>query len=260
MAVKYLPAMLIITGMVLALLVRGATQHAAGTIVAPAIAGDVLVITSTTGRRILVDTSNDAPQLLEFLGQQTPLWTSRTADVLVLTQTGEAWQGALSALVTHGVTSIVVLPAAQSGAASVCAVVQVHCTMVTVGAQWQFDDITMQVVAPNMLWIVWSHGSFLVAHGATSTQIADASRSHTCPRQPCFVSYGWQITPPWTFHDTLRPLGVLYSSGQVQRPAARFNMAQRRPHGEQLWHEQLDGTVTLTLGNPTRIRVSEVSP
>lgn len=260
MAVKYLPAVLIIVSMLLALVTRGMMQGIGGTIVAPALTGDVLIVTTPTGRRIIIDTGNDAPQLLEFLGQQTPLWAPRTADMLVLTQTGAAWQGALHALVTHGVSDIVVLPAAQPGAHAVCTSTTVYCRAVSVGSQWQYHDITMHVVAPNMMWLVWPHGSVLVAHGATSTQLNGIAHTLECPRQPCFISYGWQITPPWTLHDALRLSGVLYSSGQTQRPAARLSMAQRRPYHERLWHEQLNGTITLTFDNPTRIRVSEVFP
>lgn len=260
MAAKFMPTLVIIVCMTAALVVRGVGNTSAGTIVAPAIAGDVLVVTTTAGQRILVDTGNDAPQLLELLGSQTPFWASHSADILVLTQSGQAWQGALGALLDHGVAQVLLLPAARSGAQARCQTGHAQCHDASVGSQWQYDDVTIHVVAPNMVWLVWASGSMLVAHGATTTQLNAGAPTLGCPRRPCMVSYGWQITPPWRLHDALHPNGVLYSSGQTQRPPARFDMAQRRPYHEQLWHEQLHGTITVTLGHPTHIRVSEVFP
>ena len=64
MAVKYFPALIILLSMAGALWWRSLMGDAGGTLSAPAITGDVLVVTTNTGQRILIDTSNDAPALL----------------------------------------------------------------------------------------------------------------------------------------------------------------------------------------------------
>ncbi|MEY2845266.1 MAG: hypothetical protein RL076_812 [Chloroflexota bacterium] len=260
MAVKYFPALIILLSMAGALWWRSLMGDAGGTLSAPAITGDVLVVTTNTGQRILIDTSNDAPALLEFLGAQSAIWQTRSADVVILTQHGTAWQGALASLVDHGITHINVLPAAATGVTTLCQQPHVHCHQRPVGSQWYHDNVAFQVVAANMLWVIWPHGSLLVAHGATSQQLDALAPIGHCPQTPCLLSYAWQITPPWQLHRVLHPAGVLYSSGQTQQPAARLSMAQRRLSHETLWHEQLHGTITITLHNPTRIRVSEVWP
>jgi hypothetical protein len=260
MAGKYLPALVMLVCMAGTLWWRSMLWSAEGTLTAPAITGDVLVVTTTNGQRILIDTSNDAPTLLEFLGMQSPLWQTQSADVVILTQRGAAWQGALASLVDHGLRTIIVLPAARLGATTSCQVPHVQCYQQGVGSQWYHDDVRFHVVATNMLWVIWPHGSLLVAHGATSQQLNEIAPTLQCPQVPCLLSYAWQITPPWQVHTVVHPAGVLYSSGQTQQPAARLSMAQRRPYGESLWHEQLHGTITVTLQHPTHIRVNEVWP
>lgn len=256
MTARFLP--FVLSGiMMLAIGWQSLLVTANGTIMAPALAGDVLIVTTTHGQRIVIDTGNDAPQLLEFLGMHTALWAPRSADTLVLTHTGSAWQGALTAVLAHGIARVIVLPDAD---ATLCTSIAIPCHVVPVGTQWHQDDVTFRVVAPNMLWVIWAHAGLLVAHSATTAQLETSATTLHCPRPHCFVSYGWEITPPWHLHDALQPLGVLYSNGQTQKPAARLSMAQRRPYHERLWHEQLVGTITISLSNPTRIRVSEASP
>ncbi len=260
MAVKYMPTVIITIAMLAVLWGKGMTTPSAGSVTAPAIRGDTLIVRTTHGDRIVIDTSNDAPQLLAILGNDSSLWQARSADTVVLTQTGAAWQGGLTALVEHGVSQLIVLPAARTEAEPVCQHRVLACLFVAVGDQWQHDDMTFHVVAPNVLWLVWAHGSMLVAHGATTHQLDALADTIQCPHPLCLVSYGWQITPPWQLHRRLHLTGVLYGDGQSQEPAARLSLAQRRPYQESLWHEQLVGTWSLTCNNPTRVRVNEVWP
>ena len=260
MAVKYMPTLMITIAMLAMLWGRSMLMTSAPSLTAPALPGDTMIVRTRHAQRIIIDTGNDAPQLLDMLGSDSSLWQARSADIVVLTQTGAAWQGALAALGTHGVAQLIILPAAQQGAEAVCAQRVTPCVFVAVGDSWQHDDVTVHVVAPNVLWLVWAYGSMLVAHGATTTQLNALAPSLQCPRPLCLVSYGWRITPPWQLHQHLHLTGVLYADGQSQDPAARLSMAQRRPYREYLWHEQLVGTWSLTLDNPPHIRVSEVWP
>ena len=260
MAVKYMPTVIITIAMLAVLWGRGMTTTAAGSVTAPVIRGDTLIVRTTHGYRIVIDTSNDAPQLLDILGNDGSLWQARSADTVVLTQTGAAWQGSLAALVAHGVSLLIVLPAARAGADAICQQQLAVCRFVHVGDQWQHDDMAFHVVAPNVLWLVWAHGSMLVAHGATTQQLDALAATIQCAHPVCLASYGWQITPPWQLHRQLHLTGVLYGDGQSQEPVARLSMARRRPYHESLWHEQLVGTWSLSFSNPTRVRVNEVWP
>jgi len=61
MAVKYFPALIILLSMAGALWWRSLMGDAGGTLSAPAITGDVLVVTTSTGQRILVDNEQRCP-------------------------------------------------------------------------------------------------------------------------------------------------------------------------------------------------------
>ena len=46
----------------------------------PAVTGDAIYVRTNKGRRILIDTGNDAPHLLEFIGHYTPFWQKNIVD------------------------------------------------------------------------------------------------------------------------------------------------------------------------------------
>ena len=60
-------------------------------ILIPALVGDTIYVRTQHGQRILIDTGNDAPHLLEFIGRYTPFWQKNVVDDVILTQPGASW-------------------------------------------------------------------------------------------------------------------------------------------------------------------------
>jgi hypothetical protein len=225
-----------------------------GQIYIPAVAGDAIYVRTQHGQRILVDTGNDAPQLLEFIGRYTPFWQKNVVDYVLLTQSGASWQGGLAAVVVRGVSrQIIWLPATHADATQVCATTTTPCQLAQIGQHWQIDDVTITVDSSNTLWLRWLYGAIYIAQGSTTAQLNARTHSPPCPVVFCMMVYPWQITPPWQLQRMLHPAGIIYSTGQVQEPPARLSLADRRIAHEWLLHEQLNGAVFIDMHNPTRI-------
>lgn len=220
----------------------------------PALVGDAIYVRTQHGQRILIDTGNDAPRLLEFIGRYTPFWQKNVVDNVILTQPGASWQGGLAAVLARGVTNqLIWLPATHEVAPHVCPTTTTPCQLAHVGQRWQFDDVTIQVDSDNTLWLTWPNGALYVAQGSTTAQLNAITHSRPCPDVFCIMVYPWRITPPWQLQRTLHPNGVIYSTGQVQEPPALLNMADRRTAHEWLLHEQLDGDLFIDLRHPPHI-------
>ena len=220
----------------------------------PAVTGDAIYVRTPHGQRILIDTGNDAPRLLEFIGRYTPFWQKNSTDYVILTQRGASWQGGLAAIIARGVSNqLIWLPATHDGAAQVCATTTTPCTLAQVGQQWQIDGVTLTVDSANTLWLQWPTGALYIAQGSTTAQLNAITHSPPCPDVFCIMVYPWRITPPWQLQRALRPAGVIYSTGQVQEPPALLSMADRRVAHEWLLHEQLDGDLFIDMRKPHHI-------
>lgn len=220
----------------------------------PRLAGDALYVRTQHGQRILIDTGNDAPRLLEFIGHYTPFWQKNVVDDVILTQPGASWQGGLAAILARGVSNqLIWLPATHHDATQVCATTTTPCLLAHIGQRWQFDDVTIAVASENTLWLKWPHGALYIAQGGTTAQLNAITHSPPCPVVFCIMVYPWRITPPWQLQRALHPAGIIYSTGQVQDPPARLSMADRRITHEWLLHEQLDGDLFIDMHNPPRI-------
>ncbi len=220
----------------------------------PAVTGDAIYVRTNKGRRILIDTGNDAPHLLEFIGHYTPFWQKNIVDDVILTQTGASWQGGLAAVLARGVTNqLIWLPSTHHLAAQVCATSITPCALAHVGQRWQRDNVSFVVDSANTLWLSWPDGAIYIAQGSTTTQLNSITHSSPCHVDFCMMIYPWRITPPWKLQRMIRPNGIIYSTGQIQEPPARLSMADRRIGHEWLLHEQLDGDLFIQMGNPSRI-------
>ncbi len=220
----------------------------------PVLTGDAIYVRTQHGRRILIDTGNDAPRLLEFIGHYTPFWQKNVVDDVILTHPGASWQGGLAAILVRGVTNqLIWLPATHEVATHVCPTTTTPCQLGHIGQRWQFDDVTIAVDSANTLWLTWPHGALYIAQGGTTAQLNAITHSPPCPVVFCIMVYPWRITPPWQLQRALHPAGIIYSTGQVQDPPARLSMADRRIAHEWLLHEQLDGDLFIDLRNPPRI-------
>lgn len=220
----------------------------------PALTGDAIYVRTQHGQRILIDTGNDAPHLLEFMGRYTPFWQKNITDYVLLTQPGASWQGGLAAILTRGVSNqLIWLPATHDGAAQVCATTTTPCRLAQVGQQWQIDGVTIQVDSHNTLWLRWPGGALYIAQGGTTAQLNTITHSPPCPEVFCILVYSWRITPPWQLQRGLQPTGIIYSTGQVQDPPALLSMADRRMAHEWLRHEQLDGDMFIDMRTPAHI-------
>jgi hypothetical protein len=216
-------------------------------IVVPAMTGDSVIVQTTSGHVILVDTGNDAPKLLEFIGTYRRRIHTQVVDTIIISQSGAAWQGALNALIMRGVTHIIWLPASHDDGTKLCATHPITCTFATRTDQWHIDDLTFQVAGSRSLWVVWQSGQLLVAHGGIESPIVPTTNPMTG------VIYPWRIEPPLDFHHHAQLSFVLYSDGMHPKHAARRSMAQRRIGTERLLHEGIDGDIYITLSNPIRI-------
>lgn len=237
----------IIVIIVVALVASTHSQQQHSQIVVPAIAGDSVIVRTTDGQVILIDTGNDAPKLLEFIGTYRRQVQHGAVDTIIITQSGEAWQGALNALIMRGATHVIWLPASHADGTHLCATQPIQCTFATSSEQWQFDDITLRVAGTHSLWVVWNAGQLLIAHGGIES--SDVPTTHATTG----VIYPWRIEPPLDVHQHAQVSFVLYSDGMHPKRPARRSMAQRRIGTERLFHEQIDGDVYLTLTNPLRI-------
>lgn len=237
----------IIVIIVVALIATTYSQQQHSQIVVPAITGDSVIVRTTSGRVILIDTGNDAPKLLEFIGTYRRQVQHGTVDIVIITQSGEAWQGALNALIMRGATHIIWLPASHADGTRLCPTQPIECTFATSSDQWHIDDITLQVAGAHSLWVMWDSGQLLVAHGGLESPEVPAAHQMTG------IIYPWRIEPPLEFHQHAQLSFVLYSDGMHPKRSARRSMAQRRIGSERLLHEQIDGDVYLTLTNPLHI-------
>lgn len=236
-----------IIGIIVTALITNAYTQQQSQIVIPAIAGDSVIVRTTSGHIILIDTGNDAPKLLEFIGSYRRQVQHSAVDTIIITQSGKAWQGALNALIMRGATHIIWLPASHADGIQRCDTQSIHCTFATSQDQWRIDNITIQVTGAHSLWVIWDSGQLLVAHGGIESPAAPTIRRMTG------VIYPWRIEPPLEFHRDAQLSFVLYSDGMHPKHTARRSMAQRRIGTERLLHEQIDGDIYLTLTNPTRI-------
>jgi hypothetical protein len=193
----------------------------------PALAGDAIYVRTQHGRRILIDTGNDAPRLLEFIGRYTPFWQKNVVDDVLLTQPGANWQGGLAAIIARGVRNqIIWLPATHHIAAQICPTITTPCQLAKSGQRWQIDDVAITVDSHNTLWLRWHYGALYIAQGSTTNQLNAITHSPPCPPSFCIMIYPWRITPPWQLQRALHPTGVIYSTGQTQDPPARLSTAQ----------------------------------
>ncbi len=223
----------------------GQQQHSQ--IVVPALVGDSVIVRTTSGRVVLIDTGNNAPKLLEFIGTYRRRIHTGVVDTIIITQSGDAWQGALNALIMRGASHVIWLPISHADGTILCATYAITCTFATTHDQWRIDDITFQVAGTHSLWILWSSGRLLVAHGGLESPTVPTTQLMTG------AIYPWRIEPPLDFHRDAQLSFVLYSDGMHPKRPARRSMAQRRISTERLLHEQIDGDIYLTLTNPMRI-------
>ena len=240
----YLWQLGVISIIVLTLLASNYTQQQHAQIVIPAIAGDSVIVRTTGGRIVLIDTGNDAPKLLEFIGTYRRQVQHGAVDTIIITQSGAAWQGALQALIMRGSSHVIWLPASHADGAKLCTTQPITCTFATTTTRWQIDNITVHVAGTHSLWLVWPSGQLLVAHGGPES----FARPTTSPMTG--VIYPWRIEPPLALHHHAQLAFVLYSDGMRPTHAARRSMAQRRIANERLLHEDIDGDIYITLSNP----------
>jgi len=237
----------VIVIIVAALVASTYSQQQHSQIVVPAIAGDSVIIRTISGRVILIDTGNDAPKLLEFIGTYRRRIHTGVVDTIIISQSGSAWQGALQALIMRGATHIIWLPASHADGVKLCATHTITCTFATASDQWRFDDITIQVAGAHSLWVIWQTGQLLVAHSAPESFDIPAMRPVTG------LIYPWRIEPLLALHQHAQVAFVLYSDGMHPKRPARRSMAQRRVGNERLLHEHIDGDIYMTLTNPLRL-------
>lgn len=220
-----------------------ATQVAA--IVVPAIAGDTVLIRTAQHQHILVDTANDAPMLLQTIGEQShSIITNATVDFIIITQPGEAWMGSLDALIAHGAHHVAWLPASASTGTEYCArVPHITCTFPAVGHTWHIDELTLRVVGSHSVAVLWPTGGLFITHGVPPTPpILPQPPSGTIG-----LIYPWRIAPERALWDAWPPQFVIYSDGLRPRRAARLSMAKRRIHDEHQFHETIDGTLIIPM-------------
>lgn len=223
------------------------SQQQHSQIIVPAIAGDSVIINTTSGHTILVDTGNDAPKLLEFIGTYRRRIHTKVVDTIIITQSGSAWQSGIHALIVRGVTHIIWLPASHTDGSKLCAIYTITCTFATADEQWHIDDITLRVAGTHSLWVMWASGQLLIAHGGLESPVVPTAHLMTG------AIYPWRIEPPLDFHRNAQLTFVLYSDGMHPKRPVRRSMAQRRIGSERLFHEHIDGDIYLTLTNPIHI-------
>jgi hypothetical protein len=237
----------IIVIIVSALVATDYAQHQSSQIVIPALAGDSAIIRTAGGHVILIDTGNDAPKLLEFMGQYRRGIQRGVVDTVIITHPGAPWQGALHALILRGATHIIWLPASHADGHHLCTHRAVTCTFATTTDRWRIDDITIHVAGNHSLWVIWSSGQLLVAHNGLESVILPA------PAQLTGLIYPWRIEPPLAVHRHAKVAFVLYSDGMHPAHAARRSMARRRVGNERLLHEDIDGDIYITLTHPLQL-------
>ncbi len=219
--------------------------------VVPAIAGDAVFIRTSHQHHILIDTANDAPALLQTIGEQSRSFVfTAVVDVIIITQPGVAWMGGLDALITHGVRHVVWLPAsAQVGREYCVRVPHITCTYPATGDTWHVDDLTIHVVGTHGVAVYWSAGGILISHGTPPAP-------SVLPRPPSGtigLIYPWRIAPQGALWSTWQPQFVIYSDGLRPQRSARLSMAKRRQHGERQFHESIDGTLIIPMTAGTSI-------
>lgn len=215
------------------------------TVVVPAIAGDTVFIRSTHQQRILIDTGNDAPTLLQTIGEHSRSFVAdAVVDFIIITHPGPAWLGGLDALIAHGAQHVAWLPASASTGRAYCVhVPQTSCTFPEIGHVWHIDGLTIEVVAADAVVVSWSQGGILISHGAPP----DPSALPHAPSGTIGMIYPWRIAPQEALWSSWRPQFVIYSDGLQPRRAARLSMAKRRQHGERQFHETIDGTIIIPM-------------
>lgn len=235
---------------VIALVAYNHTQQRHAQIVVPALTGDSVLVRTTRGHVVLIDTGNDAPTLLTFIGTYRRQIHTSPVDTIIITQSGNAWQGGLPALVMRGVHHIIWLPASHTDGAVFCASYTVSCTFAHTTDTWRIDDVTLVVDGRHSLWVVWATGQVLVAHGAPEAVHKPTDYPMTG------LIYPWAIEPPLALHHHAQIAFVLYSDGMQPKQRARRSMAQRRVGNERLLHEEIDGDIYISLTNmPTIARI-----
>jgi len=245
MARTYLWSILIGLSIIAGLWFRQVLVTRGAAVVVPAIAGDTVFIRTTHHQRILIDTANDAPTLLQTIGEQSrSVISQRVVDLIIITQPGEAGLGGLNALIAHGATQVAWLPASASLGVQWCAQVpQITCTFPAAGHTWHIDDVAMHVVDTHSVAVYWAQGGLLVSHGTPPDPA-------TLPRPPSGtigLIYPWRIAPDEALWRAWHPQFVIYSDGLRPRKSARLSMAQRRQHGERQFHEIIDGTLIIPM-------------
>ena len=237
----------LITIIIITLLASNYAEQQHAQIVVPAIEGDSVLLRTTRGQVVLIDTGNDAPKLLEFIGSYRRQVQHGTVDTVIITQSGDAWHGALPALIMRGVTHIIWLPASHTTGMQLCATQPVTCTFATTSDRWHVDGLTLQVAGTHSLWVVWSSGQLLIAHSGLESFDLPTTTGLTG------LIYPWRIEPPLDRYRHAQVAFVLYSDGMHPKKSARRSMAQRRISHERLLHEEIDGDIYLTLSNPPHL-------
>jgi hypothetical protein len=234
--------MIVLIGMAGALYAIQHTRDSQPGIIVPAIAGDTVFVRTQAGTRLLIDTANDAPALLAFLGQHASLLHRHIVDVVIITQPTEGSVGGLDSLVRHGVSHIVWTPASTDYGHTFCGhYPQVHCLFVDADTHWNTDEVSVAVVASHTVALSWPHGSLLINHAPMSETVASPLRP--APQGIVGMIYPWRAQPDPLVWAQWPSQFVLYSDGYHTERPALLSMAQRRHGHEQLLHEDLDGTL-----------------
>ncbi len=231
------------------MLVTWHTNADGGEILFPATAGDSVFIRTRDGMRFLIDTGNDAPELLAMLAHHQPLFATGLVDILIVTHPGVAWQGGRAAILQRGVGEVWVLGAMQREMAVACKEPLYHCRMLAHGTTFSHEGLTLRVVDDSSLRIDWPGGAVLVAHSASTLPDSGQWPAHGI-RVVCMP---WAMPPPRALLAGINPTHIIYRSGQKRDTPARLSYAERRIGSEHLLHRDNDGTIRISLDDQAQV-------
>ena len=217
--------------------------------------GDAALIQTPAGGYVLIDGGADPAALAAALGRHMPFWR-RTLDAVVLTTPdGAHLPGQVAALARYR-AGLAVAPLAAGRGALLSEwrrllseqATPVHAARA--GDRFDFGGATLRVLAPGDgdqagMVLRLDYGTtglvFDQSGGAADEQALVTRR----PGSATLLAFPWQRDPHIAFVAALRPRAMVLTDGQQADRPVEQTFVERAVGGAALYHERLDGAITL---------------
>ncbi|MFP4438460.1 MAG: ComEC/Rec2 family competence protein [Chloroflexaceae bacterium] len=217
--------------------------------------GDAILIQTPHGGYVLVDGGSKPSQLTLNLGRRMPFWQRSLAAVILTQGDGERMPGQVAALARYR-AELALTPPGVSESATAREWLRLLESQDTPihpargGERLDLDGILLTVLTAGdgaeagMVLRLDYGATSVVIHGTTGTPIDEMLLPATA--QPITaLAYPWQREIDTPLLAAWQPQAIIFTSAYAANEPALHTYHERALNGAALYHEKLDGTVTL---------------